>query len=222
MLQAFSAAYDRHRFAVLFFSILITLVGNSIPASPSVRSSILEFSLGINLALAMFGSVKRYWRTAAILVGSFAVARIAASLSGATHMLSASHSLWTLAAVLAAGSALGYVMREGSVDAERIYAALSVYCLSGLVFGVAFHLLDGLQPGSLRFGDGLPGHPIDIGTAIYFSFVTLATLGYRDVVPVTPPARSLATLEAVCAQLYLAVLIARLVSLHASRPDRGR
>jgi hypothetical protein len=151
------------------------------------------------------------------------MARIAASLSGAPHLLSASQLLWTLAVVLAAGSALGSVMREGSVNAERIYAALSVYCLAGLVFGVAFHLVDGLQPGSFRFtsDNGAPGHRIDIGTAIYFSFVTLATLGYGDVVPVTPPARSLATLEAVGAQMYLAVLISRLVSLHASRSERA-
>jgi voltage-gated potassium channel Kch len=95
--------------------------------------------------------------------------------------------------------------------------------LAGLVFGVAFHLVDGLQPGSFRFtsDDGTPGQRIDIGTAIYFSFVTLATLGYGDVVPVTPPARSLATLEAVGAQMYLAVLIARLVSLHANRSERA-
>jgi voltage-gated potassium channel Kch len=62
---------------------------------------------------------------------------------------------------------------------------------------------------------GAPAASLDFGTAIYFSFVTLATLGYGDVVPASPIARSLAICEAVGAQLFVAVLIARLVSLQS-------
>jgi voltage-gated potassium channel Kch len=57
-------------------------------------------------------------------------------------------------------------------------------------------------------------------TAIYFSFVTLATIGYGDVVPLTDVARSLAILEGVGGQLFLAVLVARLVSLYSTKAKR--
>jgi len=67
-----------------------------------------------------------------------------------------------------------------------------------------------------------PGQ-LDLQTAIYFSFVTLATLGYGDIVPVTPTARGFAVSEAILGQLYLAVLVARLVGAVASRrnPEEG-
>ena len=54
------------------------------------------------------------------------------------------------------------------------------------------------------------------GVEFYYSLVTMTTLGYGDIVPVTPAARSLTTLEAVVGQLYLAVLVARLVGLHVA------
>ncbi|MEE9226447.1 MAG: potassium channel family protein, partial [Acidobacteriota bacterium] len=56
---------------------------------------------------------------------------------------------------------------------------------------------------------------------VYYSFVTLSTLGYGDITPVTPPARAFSFLEAVTGQLYLAVLIAGLVGIHISHRFRG-
>ena len=55
-----------------------------------------------------------------------------------------------------------------------------------------------------------------LARAVYYSFVTIATLGYGDIVPASHPARGLAILEAVSGQMYLAVLIARLVALYAT------
>ncbi|MGH7289419.1 MAG: potassium channel family protein, partial [Myxococcota bacterium] len=105
---------------------------------------------------------------------------------------------------------LANVLAAGRVDGERICAALCVYLLAGIAFGGIFATLDALGPGSLA-GVG----PIDLDDAVYFSFVTLATLGYGDIAPATSATRALAVLEAVFGQLYLAVLIARLVSLYA-------
>lgn len=99
-------------------------------------------------------------------------------------------------------------VREGRVDAERICAALCVYLLTGSALGGLFAALEATAPGSFR---GAP--TFALGDAVYFSFVTLATLGYGDIA--ASAARALAVLEAVIGQLYLAVLIARLVSLYA-------
>jgi len=105
--------------------------------------------------------------------------------------------------------------------ADRVFQINRDKPLAGIVFGVAYHVLDGIQPGSLRTASAEGAEPAaaSLGTCIYFSFVTLATLGYGDVVPASELTRMLATLEAVGAQLYLAVLIARLVGLYARTPE---
>jgi voltage-gated potassium channel len=82
--------------------------------------------------------------------------------------------------------------------------------LAGVFFGSFYWVLEEIRPGSFTAsGDFSPS------SAIYFSFVTLATLGYGDIVPRSDVARGLAIVEGVGGQLFLAVLIARLVSLYA-------
>jgi len=102
------------------------------------------------------------------------------------------------------------IFRRNTVDADIIIMAISAYLMIGLCFAVSFMLTETVIPGSLLEGtaDGIVGWT-DI---FYFSFVTLTTLGYGDISPATPQARSLATLEAVCGVMYMSILIARLVS----------
>jgi hypothetical protein len=76
---------------------------------------------------------------------------------------------------------------------------------------VGYAMLDQVWPAS--FGSTATGD-LDVAHGIYFSFVTLATLGYGDVVPLTDAARGLAIVEAVAGQMYMAVLVARLVTLY--------
>jgi Ion channel len=112
---------------------------------------------------------------------------------------------------------LADVLSKGAVTADKIYGALCVYLLIGLTWGFMFLTLDGFQPGSFQFGQaGLSGIEKDPATLVYFSFVTLSTVGYGDVTPLSPPARSFAFMEAIIGQIYLAVLVARLVGLHTA------
>ena len=80
-------------------------------------------------------------------------------------------------------------------------------------------MMDSLVPGSLRHGQD---QAFTAAEMVYYSFVTLTTLGYGDIVPVSPSARALATLEALTGQLYLTVLVARLVGLHITHASRRR
>src|SRR5262249_53108679 len=106
------------------------------------------------------------------------------------------------------------------VDREHLYAGLSAYLLAGLFFGVLYWVLEGTWPGSLAvLAEGTQSN-FSLTVAIYYSFVTLATLGYGDIVPRSEVARGLAIMEAVAGQLYLAVLIARLVSLYVQREEQ--
>src|SRR5262249_10358131 len=110
---------------------------------------------------------------------------------------------------------LADVLSKGAVTADKIYGAICVYLLIGLTWGFMFLTLEGCQPGSFVFGQArLSGIEKDPATLVYFSFVTLSTVGYGDITPLSPPARSFAFMEAIIGQIYLAVLVARLVGLH--------
>ena len=122
---------------------------------------------------------------------------------------------------------LSHVVEEGTVDADRIFGAVCGYLLIGLNWALVYGALEIIQPGSFDLGgqsdlsastdtDAAP-HFADMDPFIYYSLVTLSTLGYGDIVAVTRAARSLSALEAVVGQLYVAVVVARLIGLHILR-----
>jgi len=114
---------------------------------------------------------------------------------------------------------LTHVLRDEKVSREKIFGALSVYLMLGVIWAFLFLVVDLLVPGSFRYGQE---QVLTEAQMVYYSFVTLTTLGYGDIVPVSPTARSLATLEALTGQLYLTVLVARLVGLHITHASRRR
>ena len=86
----------------------------------------------------------------------------------------------------------------------------------GLLWTVAYWLVDQLDPGAFAFNTNEGRQSISGFNAFYFSFVTLSTVGYGDITPVSKVARMLAAMEAMTGLLYVAVLIARLVALYSS------
>ena len=108
------------------------------------------------------------------------------------------------------------VLRRGQISADKICGAICVYLLIGFAWAFGYGIIELINPGSFS---GLAEIDTDnhVGRIMqlrYFSFATLTTLGFGDILPRSPSARTLATLEAVTGQIYLAVLIARLVGLH--------
>lgn len=112
-------------------------------------------------------------------------------------------------------SILGHIFRRQEVTLHIIFAAVSVYLLLGICWSSIFVLIERFIPGSFN----MPGDTamITTSTFTYFSFVTLTTLGYGDITPVSSEARALATIEAVLGQIYMTVLIAWLVGVYVSR-----
>jgi hypothetical protein len=209
------AAYQRRRFAWLFASLLLTLGAGPTLETLAARYNPLEALLALNLVAALASVAhERAMRLPLLLGAGFLVTRGLRMALGAPVLLAFSDGLWVTAIVLVMAGSVRHALRAGIVDSERIFAALDAYLLAGLLFGVAYSLLEQAWPGS--FGGA---SPFDLGRAIYFSFVTIATLGYGDIVPVSEPARGLAAVEGVSGQMYLAVLVARLVSLYSQPLD---
>jgi voltage-gated potassium channel len=130
-------------------------------------------------------------------------------------------ALWTVVALLAAASAMRFALGARVIDREHLYAGLSAYLLAGVFFGVFYWVVERTRPGSLAIpGEEMPSN-FSLTLAIYYSFTTLTTLGYGDIIPRSDVVRGLAIIEAVAGQLYLAVMITRLVSLYVSREDKG-
>ncbi len=110
---------------------------------------------------------------------------------------------------------LSFIFREQEVTVNVIYSAIVVYLLIAIMWAFVFSVLESIHPGSFKIGEGQieAGRPL----FIYYSFVTITTLGYGDITPVTAPANSSSFLEAVTGQIYLVVLVARLVGIHIAQ-----
>lgn len=102
--------------------------------------------------------------------------------------------------------------KDEDVTIDTLFGAVVGYLMLATSFAVLFALLEGFFPGSFSSG----GSPIlaDFQTMLYFSIVTISTLGYGDITPSTQGAQSLAALEAVVGQFYFALMVARLLALY--------
>src|SRR5262245_53784670 len=210
-----AGTYVRKRYAILFYLLLFTFVASPVLAALQRRSIFIEALLATTLSVAVFpmqtGNARRILF---VLVAAAVAGRSLAPSLGETFS-TVSHGIWTFVGLLAAANALRSALRATSIESEHIYAALSAYLLAGLSFGVLYWALEQARPGSMYYG-GASVTRFSEADAVYFSFVTLATLGYGDFVPKSEVARGLVILEAVAGQLYLGVMVARLVSLYVS------
>ena len=210
-LAAVGSAYFQHRYTILFYSLLLTIAAGPLFASMGYGTDLIELFLAANLVAAVIPVRRRSGRRLllGILIAALVI-RIATGWLNQATLAVASLMILTVIALIAAGIALRFAFSARSVDRQHVDAALSAYLLAGVFFGSFYWVLEQIQPGTFTFaGD------FSRTSAMYFSFVTLATLGYGDIVPRSDVARGLAIVEGVGGQLFLAVLIARLVSLYA-------
>jgi hypothetical protein len=209
-LSEFGPAYLRNRYRVLFYTVLSVLVGVPILSALRFSGVLIEWLLATSLLAAIMpvGGVRS---RPYLLFGMLAVWLARPLTVWLEHPLFSAVTLgiWTVIGLLATAAALRFAMRATVVDAEHLYAALSAYLLAGVFFGLLYFVVEQLSPGTFTS----PTH-FSQTSAIYFSFVTLATLGYGDIAPRGDIARGIAIIEGVGGQLFLAVLVARLVSLY--------
>jgi hypothetical protein len=110
------------------------------------------------------------------------------------------------------------VVRSNEVTRETIFAAIVAYLLIALIWAFLYMILEMAVPGSFSFPDGSVRK--ETMRFEYLSFVTITTLGYGDITPVTNKASALIIMEAVIGQIYMVVLVAWLVGMHVSRRSK--
>jgi len=116
------------------------------------------------------------------------------------------------------------LFRTSQVTVDALYTAVSVYFLIGIFWGITYTLLEFRVPTSFSLSreQMMDGFYTDFGQdLLYYSFVTLATIGYGDIVALSKPAKFLSVLEGVMGQVYLTILVARLVGMHISQNNRS-
>jgi voltage-gated potassium channel Kch len=112
---------------------------------------------------------------------------------------------------------LRFILRAPRVNSEVLCAGISTYLMLGLIWTFAYILVARMVPNSFVFTASTESGQSIVGfNGLYFSLITLTTVGYGDIVPLSPAARMLAMTEAMTGTIYVAVLISRLVALHSS------
>ena len=105
------------------------------------------------------------------------------------------------------------ILFSGRITTNKLVGSVCIYLLLGLIWGLIYLLIAHVSPDAFK-GLTLSSDLSDTWEYIYYSFVTLTTLGYGDISPVNAYARVLAYLEAIAGQLYIAILVASLVGAH--------
>ena len=207
--------YLRRRYTILFYALVFTLVASPVIAAFGLSGALIESFLAAGLLAALMPVSEGKIRGLLVVVMiSLWLARPVTAWLGHPTLSEVTLSAWTFIGLFAAVAALRFAMRGTKVDTEHLLAALSAYLLAGLYFGLLYWALEQIHPGTVAASN------FSRTGAIYYSFVTLATIGYGDIVPRTDVARGIAILEGVGGQLFLAVLVARLLSLYTgSRQD---
>jgi hypothetical protein len=216
----------RRRFQILLIGAVLLL--GVFPLLRGIYAERLLLHLLITLVylaalFAVFTNTKQ--RLAAFVLGTPTLAGIwtGFALPEVSHpaMVVAIHLIAAFFLAFCVGTILRTAFAEAAVSADSIYGAFCGYVLIGLAFGHLYVIVESLRPGSFK---GL--HPTLFHAEgaewgryqlTYFSFVTLATVGYGDITPASDAAKGLAIVEAIMGQFYIAVLVAELIGKRVSQ-----
>lgn len=212
--------YGAH--AVLLVMLALLLVQATLRAHLPTDGLVFDTVITMVFAACIYAASQKRWTL-------IAASLLAVPTIGLQWLSSSDESGWMIGAntaltgaflVFATGTTLSSVLRARDIKLDTILGAVAAYLLIGCTFIMAFVSLERAIPGSfLKGGEVILVAPQLNLTPdfIYFSFVTLTTLGYGDITPMTDVARLLSITEAIVGQLYIAILIASLVAKRISQ-----
>jgi Ion channel len=216
--------FTGHRFLILFIFLLVSVVAYPyMEEGVSGYYTIRLLGAGI-IALSVYVvSFRRSLTVVAVLLAiPAAVQRLvhpspsAGFLPVLNLVLSFTFDVWIVVAIFRR------VFADVRISSETVFGALCVYLLNGLTFASIYGLAAALQPHAFLLDPTTNGHTaLDRFDCIYYSFGMMTQLGAAGITAISDQARSISLLEAIVGQLYLAVLIARVVSAYRRHPPAG-
>jgi hypothetical protein len=220
-------SYSRWKFTILLSAALVVIGTRLAIPAKAAEEVLLDVLSAVFLIAGLFSlGDDRRSRVASLILGCPAILLGLVSHAFPLQVAGTVHLLGRLSAAFFLGFTVITLVRSvvtaGSVTWETISAALAGYLIIGVAWTDLYCVLELKSPDSFATTSSSADQLNDVtqqqAILEYFSFVTLSTLGYGDVTPVSRPARSLACLEAICGQLYLAVLVASLVGMRGTQP----
>ena len=119
------------------------------------------------------------------------------------------------------GEVLAYILKKGPITADKLHGALAGYMMLALLWAFLYTLIESFSPGSFLHGGAHLGNTGEFMHLLYFSFTTLTTTGFGDIIPVSDQARSLVIIEEFTGVFFVGVLIARLAGLYPQERRRA-
>jgi len=221
-------AYRERPYRNIFFALIAVILIDALAPNVLARGRFSDLMVAAVLLAALVETVRlRHNAMWALVLGLPAVvARVIAAYRPDTMALNTIVlSLTAVFFVFLIWNLLHDINKNDRPTSEKVFGALCAYIFIGLLFALIFAHLEYRDPGSFSISNDLlaeqvAGESMQLHTFTYFSFVTMTTLGYGDITPVTENAQKLAWLEALIGQLYLAVMVAGLVAVHISESMR--
>lgn len=224
--ETFSEQLLSRRFMQLFLSIILVIFLQAV-FKPSLLLAGVAALLYLNMMLVAVSGIQagRMARWVIFLVWfACAVTRVMAAREHTPEIYLLSRIFSALLLALTVFHILRLIVSRERVTTDTLFASVVVYILIALLFGNLYAIADATISNGLTYPDHFirtDGHLGEIAY-IYFSFVTIATLGYGDVLPAAPLTQMMVSVQAVIGQFYVAVVVAWLISLLVANKNGGR
>jgi hypothetical protein len=204
-----------------FFILLVSLMGLMVISPMSEEFIILKLLLDIFVSIVFICSIYAVSNKKIVVCISFALAlpmfiSMWVPVSAKPPSLVLTGDLFgILFMAFIVFEILSFIFKERDISPNIIYASIVAYLLLAVMWAFIYKVIETLQPGSFSASQKIVGEGRSLFS--YYSFVTITTLGYGDITPVKGAARAFSMLEAVVGQIYLVVLVARLVGINIAQ-----
>jgi len=194
-------------------------------AFPLIGTVLDAYLIKVTLSLLLFGALyavvgdRRIFRILGVLLVPLLVGNWLFDPAEHTIWAKATATITMLFLLTTTIAILASIIMARRVTADVIFGAVAVYMLVGVIVAILFQLLHDIEPGSVISNLNTVGHDT-FPQFLYFSFITLTSVGYGDFAPVSPAARTLATTTGIFGQLYIAILIAKFVGIYTAQSLR--
>lgn len=211
--------FTEHKFSFLFIWLIIYFLASALLQEHVARQMFgLLFASVLLLSLLLVTDQRRWIAASAVILALSTVAVTLTGFATTSESLHIFQMILSLIFLFMIASVSFYeTYHYKTVTLQTLYGAVCTYLFMGMMWMEAYMLLFHLDHSAFSLSEKMIGHPMLQTTFTYFSFVTISTLGYGDILPITPFARTLTWLEAVMGQVYITILIAQLVGQYIAQ-----